>query len=260
MVDRDERAVSDVIAFVLVFSIIITSVGFVYAVGFGALTDLQEGEQQANAERSMSALAVAMDDILRERSGDRAADINLAGETMTVDDDYQLEVEINETAGNETETIDGALVYGVGSDTQIIYMGGAVIRVDPNGAFVTRGPRFACRNDGGRSRSVVTAPTITDDDNEGGLSSDGSVRVEAEISNRLASTLTYTSAGNDDVEYLQVTVTDAPTADLQTRIEAAWEQWFDRQDGWESDGTCEFSNDDGTVFVRNAAIDISYII
>lgn len=261
MFDHDQRAVSDVIAFVLVFSIIITSVGFVYAVGFGALNDLQEGEQEANAERSMSALAVAMEDILRERSGDRAADISLGGETMAVEEEYQLEVTAEESSGSTTsETVDGALVYGVGSDTQIVYMAGAVIRVDPDGAVVTRGPSFTCRNDGGRSRALVTAPSIVDADNEGGLSSDGSIRVEAEISNRLSSTLAYTSAGEDDVEEIRVDVTDAPSSDLETRIADAWDRWFDQQEGWDNSGTCEFGSNDGTVFVRNAEIDISYIV
>lgn len=254
MSQSTNRGVSDVIAFILVFSIIITSVGFVYTVGFGSLIELQQGEQDANAERSMSAFAVGMDDILKERASDRAADIDLAGETIVVqdEDEYQLNVTVDD--GSDTEVmINGSLVYGFGSDTQVIYMGGAVIRNDPSGAVVTRGPRFTCRDD---DRASITAPSISDD-GQGGISADGSVRVEAGLdADRRESTLSYpeTPTDNGEVEQINVTVEAAPDD-----VERAWEQWFERQDEWDDDGTCDL-NGDGTVFVRNPELEISYIL
>lgn len=258
----DTRAVSDVIAFVLVFSIIITSVGALYAVGFGSLNDLQEGEQNANAERSMTALAVAMDDVLKERAGDRAADIDLAGRTMGVDDGYELDIEVDN--GSTTSVgADEALVYGIGADTKIVYHAGAVIRVDPDGAIVTRGPRMNCRAN--RDHATVTVPTLDDANDEGGISSDGSVRVDIAVDNRLDSTLVFPDIpeGNGDVNEVRISVGTAPS-DVQPQYEDAWQQWFERDDnGWEWDsasneGVCDLSGE-GTVFVRNPEIDITYI-
>ena len=75
----DERAVSDVLAFIIVFSIIITSVALVYGTGFSSLDQVREGEQKANAERAFEAIAYSMDDIETGAATRRGGSLELGG-------------------------------------------------------------------------------------------------------------------------------------------------------------------------------------
>jgi hypothetical protein len=62
---RDDRAVSEVLSFVLVFGIILASVAVLSMTGFQAMQDSQRGEQLRNGERAMEALADNVNDVLR---------------------------------------------------------------------------------------------------------------------------------------------------------------------------------------------------
>jgi FlaG/FlaF family flagellin (archaellin) len=53
----DERGVSELIGYVLAFSIVVASVGAVYAGGLGAAMEFQQDERETNAERAFVALA-----------------------------------------------------------------------------------------------------------------------------------------------------------------------------------------------------------
>lgn len=70
---------SDVVAFVLTFSIIITGVGVVSTGGFDQLTEFTADQQVDNGERGMEAAAVAVDDIHRSNDTYREFDLSLSG-------------------------------------------------------------------------------------------------------------------------------------------------------------------------------------
>ncbi|WP_436902084.1 DUF7289 family protein [Halovenus halobia] len=73
------RGVSDVVAFVLTFSIIITGVGVVSTGGFDQLTEFTADQQVDNGERGMEAAAVAVDDVHRSNDTYREFDLSLSG-------------------------------------------------------------------------------------------------------------------------------------------------------------------------------------
>ncbi|MFC7136780.1 hypothetical protein ACFQRB_10335 [Halobaculum litoreum] len=74
------RAQSDAIGFVLVFSLIVLTVGTVYAAGYPALQDLRSDEQLENMERAFEVLDDNVDDMAREGAPSRATEIKLNGE------------------------------------------------------------------------------------------------------------------------------------------------------------------------------------
>lgn len=140
-----DRGISDVVAFVLTFSIIITAVGTVYFLGFGSIADLRNTEQINSADRTMQGVADAMADVQRENVPGRSIEIGLdEGSLIT----YDSTIRVTTGAGG-TESIDvGALVVEPKeSPTELIYEGGIAYRArNDAGAFVQHDPTFSCTN------------------------------------------------------------------------------------------------------------------
>jgi FlaG/FlaF family flagellin (archaellin) len=250
------RAVSDVVAFVLVFSIIIASVGVVSVFGFGALDDLQEGEQNANAERAMAAMAVGMEDVLKHRSPRRQLSMNPQGKTLIVAGETRSNVTITvnlTSGGNVTETASGALVYAPEANTEIGYEAGAVVRRERDRATMVRGPLTRC--DSGTHASV-TMPDLSQDGQAGGISSDGSVAIEARIPNnrRLTSKSVYPGDRlGTDVSNVTIDVSDSA-------YPSAWEDHLENE-GWVETSSDVYKCDvgtGGTAFVRNPELVIEF--
>lgn len=243
-----DRAVSDVIAFVLVFSVIITSVALVYGFGFGAIADLQETEQSHSGERAFQALAVGIEDVQRDRGPNRAMDIDSAGRSLLLHDEPTINVTID--TGSETEyvTASGALVYGEGQDTEIAYASGAVIRQDETG-LLTRDPSFRCLDE----RATISLIDFSGD--EGVRSPTGTIRVIAEQQNTDESRLAF---GPEEVDEINVTVENP-------RYEGAWVRYF--EENWDDAevtadghvrGTCDVDGSERSV-VRVIEIDLEFV-
>ena len=145
-----DRGVSEVIAFVLVFAIIMGSIGIVYAVGFPAMLSYTDSEQTANAERAFDASAENFNDVLRYSAiEERSSEITLRGGTLETGESTTT-ITINVTGVEHFETVDpedgielGELVYSDG-DRSVHYEGGAVFRSDDSGAAVVKPPRIRC--------------------------------------------------------------------------------------------------------------------
>lgn len=237
-----DRAVSEVIAFVLIFSIVITSVGLLYTVGFGSLNQIQETEQDHSGERAIRALAVALDDIQMGRGSNRAANLDLAGRTISVDDSEQLEVTLS---GGGSVTAQGAFTYRGGGDTVVVYQSGAVIRSEGDDAqLVQRAPRFRCTGE----HAVVSLVNVTQA-TSGAYSSGGSVQILAEQQNPADDQLVAQQTGGS----VDVTV-DFSASNYET----AWERYFEQADGWSaSGGTATCSTDQ--AYVRMTEIQLEYL-
>lgn len=74
-----DRGVSDLVAFVLTFSIIITGVGIVSVGAYGSLGEFADREQVDSAERGLVAGATVLDDIHREDDLRRSFTLGLSG-------------------------------------------------------------------------------------------------------------------------------------------------------------------------------------
>jgi hypothetical protein len=120
-----------VVAFVLTFSIIISSVAIVSTAGLGQLTELRDSQQLQNAERSMQETAVEMD---RLRGGDpyRILEFSIKDGSVWVNQS-NLTVNVTTSAGDVTvrnysvNAIEHRFPRSSGAVT-IAYENGAVMR------------------------------------------------------------------------------------------------------------------------------------
>lgn len=133
----DDRAVSDMIGFILVFALVVSVVGLVSVAGFGTLEDVREAEQSRNAERAMEVLSDNMADVHQRGAPSRATEISLEGATMSLGEETQVIIRNN---GSPTFLEDRVfttrpIVYDDG-DTELVYAMGAVFRVDAQGGTV----------------------------------------------------------------------------------------------------------------------------
>jgi len=244
----DRRAVSDLVGFILSFSLILLSVGIVYTGGFAAITDQQQAEQLHNTERAMSVLAENFHDIERGNAPTRAGEFQLSGGTLSLDRSARFTVSVGYNNGTLPETIrTGSLSY-TREGTKISYENGAVLRTDNEYGYITREPTVICRDD----RAVVSVVEIDPRGNLTSVSMEGTVLVTVK---KQDSKLYYPTRENNTVvskaeaaHNVTIRVEESPHKD-------AWESWFADRNGWTqtTDGyTCEAN----TVFVRTTKVTV----
>ncbi len=216
-----DRAVSDVLAFVLVFAIVIGSVMLLSMTGFQAMTDYSDGEQLRNSERAMEALTENFNDVLRYDGIDkRRGELSLREGTFVADPDgTTLEIELDTGAGTAPADASpvtlGEFAYTTGSD-RIVYEGGGVVRSAENGgSVVLKRPQLAC--DEGNESVLITVPSVQA--NNGSIQSSGTLEVMMNETDRK----TQIESGVDEV-----------TVTADTNYGNAWNATFERS-GWERD-------------------------
>jgi hypothetical protein len=256
---RSERAVSDVLAFTLVFAIILGSVAFLSTVGFQAMTDYQEGEQLRTADRAMISLADNFNDVLRY-SGvtERYGELSLReGTVRTGTGGTRVNVSINgRYIGNHSGvaltttnggTFDiGRFEYSKGTDT-IAYEGGGIVRSENGGGSVMlERPQLKCAPD--RNRAVISLVAIK--------TANRSVQADGRVGLRLSSVNRETVL-REEAENVSITV--------KSEYDTAWNTTFERTD-WTTtptsgvEATCE-SSDSGdklTVVVTVVEATVEY--
>lgn len=142
-----ERGVSDVIGFILVFSLVISTVAVVYVSGFGGLENARDAERIGNAERAFDVMADNMADMYRTDAPSRKTALNLAGSELYIGEPTTFTVtvgDITDAGGNTIvyQANSRPLVYdAAGANTEIVYEAGAVIRTDGrNGVLLSEPP------------------------------------------------------------------------------------------------------------------------
>lgn len=127
--DETDRGVSDVVAFVLTFGIVIASMAVVSTAGIDQLTNLRDAETIENAERSMQAAAA---EIERIENGDpfRVLEFSLKDGDLWVN---QSTIEVTFDGGRSEEFNVSSLEHRFdrpSEDLTISYESGAVVRSD----------------------------------------------------------------------------------------------------------------------------------
>lgn len=135
----DNRAVSEVVGFVLVFSLVTASVGFIYVDGFAVLEDRQDAERVNNAERAFDVLADNVEDVSRRGAPSRATEVKLTDARLAFDNETTINVTVD---GASTQAELTPLVYSGGTNTRIAYEAGAVVRSDGDAAIVKTEPEL----------------------------------------------------------------------------------------------------------------------
>lgn len=137
----DERGVTEVIGFILVFSLVLGSISLVYVGGFTGLQDTRDHEQMANAERAFDVLANNFEELGRGKAPSRATEIKLAGAQLRTTEPTLITV--NSTGKAAAGASPRSIVYRPErSNSAVIYEAGAVLREDGEGAIMIREPDF----------------------------------------------------------------------------------------------------------------------
>ncbi|MCQ4333338.1 hypothetical protein KM295_07570 [Natronomonas sp. F2-12] len=232
-----DRAVSDVIGYVLIFSLIVTTVGIVSAVGFSTLDDRQSAEQINNVEQAFDVFATNVEDVYREDAPSRATEMRLAGGTIQYGEPVTITVRrADDHAVNHTMELT-PLVY-TERDSEVVYAAGAILRGEPEGSAMLREPPFVLEPD----RSLLPFVRTTRSVGLSEITRDGTVRIETRRTNANVTT----HPGLEDGGTLELVV-DSPRG-------TAWDGYLraqaDRHDDWtydESTATLSFETDELSV-------------
>lgn len=244
----DDRAVSEVVGFAIIFGIIIASVGLLYVVGFQAMVDFQEGEQMSNAERAFDVMAENFNDVQRDDGiTARSSEINLRGGTIeTVTDGTTMNVTLggtnvlrehgDEEHGGDLNGEIGAFTY-TKDDTTLAYHGGGVFRAESRGNVTVTDPMITCWED---DETAVVSLVVVDGDGERFRSSD----VQEITATQQGNTTVVTASGED----VTIEIEDSP-------YQSAWNRTL-QDNGWSGgDGTWTCEAERATVRITTLEID-----
>lgn len=136
-----DRALSDVIGFVLVFGLVVAAVAVVSVGGFQVLEDARDSQQVTNAEQALDVLDENVEDLAVRGAPRRSTEILLSDAELTFGDP----VAFNVTAGgtNYYPANVTPLVYRTGSGAELVYVNGAVLRQHGDGAYMVNEPRIS---------------------------------------------------------------------------------------------------------------------
>lgn len=209
---RDRRGVSETVGFVLVFSLVLLTVGAVFTVGYGGLQDVRDAERVNNAQRAFDVLASNVRDITAHGAPSRGTEIRLAEASIGPGTPPSLNVSgydsggtLQFSTGNDSL---GAVVYEA-DGTKIRYAAGAVTRVQPGGSVMLVEPNFVI------SERRVVLPVVELTVEQRNIAGSRTVLV------RMERQLRDTEIDEGTIDRLVIDIT-TPAAD-------AWESYFESQ-------------------------------
>jgi hypothetical protein len=188
-----ERAQTDVVGFVLVFSLIAATIGIVTVTGVGGLEDARDYERTNNAARAFDILADNVEDIHREGAPSRSTEIKLADASLQLAERSKLTVENTALTPSLSDSVPiRPLIYESGDGTKIVYESGAVIRESSDsGAVMVRVPNFVFSTHDSTRTAVIPAVQTRAGEEAESVSASGSstvlIRSELALSEVLSS-------------------------------------------------------------------------
>jgi len=142
----DERGVSEVVGFVLVFSLVIGTITAVYVGGLAGLDRTRDAERVNNAERAFDVMANNFQQMGRGDAPNRATEIKLADAQLGTTAQRGITVNASGISGASASPV--AIRYDTpGGDTSLVYEHGAVIRVEETSAVMLREPDWLFSSD-----------------------------------------------------------------------------------------------------------------
>ena len=181
---KSESAVSEVIGFIFVFSIVMLAISVIYAVGYPAIQSSKENTQFQNMEQSFMVLQSNINTVAFGHAPGRTLETSLGGGSITVNPDAGW-INVSETGGYSRNVPLGAIEYEK-EGRSIAYEGGGVWKRYPAGAALkVSGPRIFVQDTSDGNRTVFVS--IINISRENGISSVGgegtaSVRVRSKPS------------------------------------------------------------------------------
>lgn len=204
---RGDRGVSEVVGFILVFSLVVGTITMVYVGGFAALDTTRDSERVNNAERAFDVLAENFQQLARGEAPRRATEIKLAGAELSVQDSRRVTVTVTEPSGYRSYPI----YFSPGTGTHIVYEHGAVIRDQEDGAVMLKEPDYVFDED----LSVIQYKEV-----RGGTQS---VSGDTTVLARGIATVSEVDMVEDQPDDVTVTL------NTSTRRADVWEEYFDEE-------------------------------
>ena len=243
-----DRGVSEVVSFILTFSIITMMVGLLYTAGFVSMERLQTGNQMQTAEGVFFAMADSFGELQEGQAPRRAGALDLdVGASLSVNDGSQFSVAVN----NATDTmftrtiVTRSLDYRL-DERVVSYETGAVFRANGDDSAIVRDPAGMFCSPSTNS-AMVSLVTIVDP--EGASIASGTATVSGR---QRSTTLLFPDSRNGTTSTENVTVNvTSPYAD-------AWNEYLTDETEWEDpdgDGTFACEGVD-QVFVRHTVIEV----
>lgn len=263
LVSPSDRSVTDIVAFVMMFSVIILSIGLVSTAGLDSLEEMRDDEQINSAERGMQTVAASLSDL--HDQGDTFRRIRLAPNHGHIRlNDTSLRVVAGGTVvERDVNAIQHRLQSGDGGSTTVYYESGAVFRSD--GASARFQPGWRCSP--GTDLAVVSLVNLTTDESisVGG----GSSSVFVPDVEELPADAPIRSAGQSvEVNAVRTNATVAYRGSGPVTVDVSgsadpkqWDFYLEDQTGWSSVGPVgnhrwECTGVD-TVLVRVVTIEVS---
>jgi hypothetical protein len=273
---RARRAVSDVVSFTLVFSLIAVTVGVVYVGGLAAVEDKRDAERFDNAVRAFDVLADNLADVHEDGAPSRATEVKLADSGLTYGEPTVVNVTVHNVGDDATQvvSIEPIRYRTNGRDGELVYEAGAVVRTENGGSVFARDPPLLFADDGSR-KSALLPIVQTRATDTAGVGGEATILVRAELALRESldvrtapANVTQQVGGEDEYNVTLAIETDPTRAQLwrdhlEAEIPDTFEvhaqacQTLDRDgDGAEETVYCTIAVDE--LFVSASRIDVSF--
>jgi hypothetical protein len=217
-VSNADRGVSEVVGYVLVISLVLTTVGIVAVSGLGELRDARAAEQFNNAERAFDLLANNLDDVALRGAPSRSTEVNLDNARIAVANPIEVGIRGIDNSNTSNDVSENYSIWPIRyeadfSSAELIYVGGAVIR-SPGGIILRETAMVEESN-----RSAI--PIIKTRTRAAQSQAGGTVQIRADHG---TTTLpVFDQAGTFDTVFVNVT---SPRA-------AAWQTILDERDAFD---------------------------
>lgn len=240
-----ERAVSEVISYVLVFGLIVSSVAIISVSGLSTLQDVRDDEQLANAERAFDIMSDNIEDIHRRGAPSRATEISLGEAELATGSNVTMRVYVDDGSGlqEEADRRIRPIIYNGEEERELVYEAGAVFRTNRDSGILVQEPPSLIAED------RVHIPIIGLNRPQAQSLGGSTVLVRTELQSR---TVAYEDTA-DNVQEIRIEIVDSAHEDLWIEYLES-EGFSDCQDNAAGDGIqCDFTPDPGTI-------DIVYVV
>lgn len=240
-----DRAVSEVVSYVLVFALITGAVAVVSVSGFSTLQDTRNAEQINNAERAYDVLGDNLADIYQRDAPGRATEINLASASLSTGGNVTVNVSVIDGTTRTTYVRQSVrpLIYGGEDDRQLVYEAGAIMRTNPDGGLVVENPPWVLEDD----RVLITVVGLNRPSIQSVSGSTALVRAQ----DRGA---TVDSDTTGTVDGVNITIRNSNNVD-------EWEDYFDSVDNVDTSSDCNRNSTAiGCEFNPSGSIDRVYVV
>ena len=211
---RDERGVSEVIGYVLVFSLILGAITFVSVAGFSSLEETRDREHVRNAERAFDVLRNNVADIYQQGAPSRATELSLSEAQLQTGEEVEMTVIVEDGSGVRTEVtrVITPLEFVGPDDTTFAYEGGAVFRERRDTGSVVYDPPFRI----GQDRAIV--PVIRTHSNTTRSLGGGTILIRTRSTDRTVPVVA------SQVSTLRIEITDSERQKL-------WKRYLSEDEG-----------------------------